>query len=363
MIFTTVKDSLKNSFEYFSRLPFTKSLLHRLNEKARGHSIVFFSLHRVLESSTSTMHHPHFLNRSAVLVHKAHSLLQKLNQRLPFISLADSLRYLQGKRSLHRSHAVLLIEAPYEQTVQLLHPLLEEMRIPATYILDTWSLEHGHMPWADEILYRLGTTNETEICAPFVDRVFALKNAGDRLKAARYFIENFCHKNPELLLSRMTTLREILSPATMLPSSERMATTLELEKIALNPLFSFASAGQCRLPFFDISLEDLEQEIVMAKDRLAEQFNRAFVPVFFNSFGADKKLYPDIMKILIDSEHQASISHHLGVARPGDHMFRLPRLSLAIGLKNFEQYELQGILDLIDEFLLVTLAQERELQR
>jgi hypothetical protein len=361
MLFTTSQDSIKRAFEYVAKLPFLSHLLHKLSERARGHCLVFFSLHRVLEDSSLNLAHPHRQNKTAITSRQAHRLLTELNHRLPFISLADALEYLRGNRKMNGSCAVLLVEVPYLQTVRQLNPLLEELRIPATYVLSTESLEDGQMPWTDEIVFRLGSTSKTALSVTFIDRAFSLQSPGDRMLAAQHLIENLSHRTPSALFSRMNELRESLLETAIPPVGERICTIQQLEKIALNPLFSFANGGKQRIPLADISLPDAQEEIIQSKQILLSIFSRAFIPVFFHGAGSDKRHHKELVKLFIDNGYQAAITRNLGVCRPGDNMYRLLRLPLAYGVRSFEQFELQGLSDAIDEFLLVTLGQEREL--
>lgn len=361
MLFSTSQDSIKRAFEYVAKLPFSKRILHTLSEKARGHCIAYFSLHRVVEEGPQNLMHPHVQNRTAITLRQAHKLLTNINQRLPFISLMESLEYLKGNQTMNRSHAVLLVDVPYLQTVKQLNPLLEELRIPATYVLDTESIDSGQMPWMDEIAFRLGSTSKKEISVTFIDRAFSLETPASRVQAAHHLVDNLSHATPPTLILRMAELRDALSETALPPVGERICTVLQLEKMALNPLFSFASAGRLRLPFSDISMVDAKKEIVSSKQELSALFSRAFVPVFFYSTGSDKRNVKEIIRLLLNHGYQAGISRNFGVARPGDNMFRLMRLPLAYGVRSFEQYELQGLSDAIDEFLLVTFGQEREL--
>ncbi len=361
MLFTTSQDSLKRALEYVTKLPFSKTLLHKISVKARGHCIAFFSLHRVIEESLHTLRHPHYQNRTALTLRQAQKLLSYISNRLPFISLAEAMEYLKGNQKMNRSHAVFLVEVPYLQTVQKLNPLLDELRIPATYILDTESIKDGQMPWSDEIAYRIGSTDKKEISVTFIDRAFSLETPKSREQATQHIIDNLSHASPNTLLLRMIELREVLKETAIPPVEERICTLQQLEKMSLNPLFSFASSGRLRLPFSDISYDEAEQEIAQSKQELTTMFSHAFVPVFFYPTGSDKRHSKEIVRLLIANGYQAAISRSFGVCRPGDNMFRLLRLPFAWGAKSFEQFELQGLSDAIDEFLLVTFGQEREL--
>jgi peptidoglycan/xylan/chitin deacetylase (PgdA/CDA1 family) len=361
MIFSHSQSSIKNALEYLIKFPFMKNVLHKLSQAVRGKCIVYFSLHRVLEDSEKSIIHPHFINKTAITHKQAHRLLTHIAYRLPFISLRDSIEYLKGNMTLNRSHAVLLIEVPYAQTIKEILPILEELRIPATFILNTESIYDGQMPWMDEIVFRLGSTNKKEISVNFIDRSFNLLNSTDRIAAANHFIAHISHSNPNTLRTRLNQLRETLSEIAIPPSSERICTHKQLEKISSNPLVSFACAGQYRLPFFDISLKDAKKEIIDAKNELNAMFNKACLPVFFYPLGFSKRRNKDLVRLMMDNGYFSAIGRDFGVCRSGDNMFHLPRLPLAYGVKGFERFELQDFSDAIDEFLLVTFAQEKKL--
>ena len=142
---------------------------------------------------------------------------------------------------------------------------------------------------------------------------------------------------------------------------EKLCDVAQLQTLMSNPLFSFISAGRHRLPLLELSIDDAKDEIIDAKNELNLLFKCSFQPVFYQSSSCEKIRHDRLAAWMMEHGYQASISKQYGVCRPGDNMFRLRRLPLAQGVKSFEQFELQGLSDAIDEFLLVTLAQEREL--
>lgn len=343
------------------RVPFAKGLLQRVSEMARGKCIVYFSLHRIIDREQAQKDHPHFLNKTAITKDQAKILLSELNKKLPFISLADSISCLKGEQSLSRSHGVLLIEVPYVQTLKLLSPILLENQIPATIVLDTESLSSGQMPWMDDIVYRFGSTDRPQISVDFMDRSFALASPSERMAAANHMIDYLNLANPAILRARLEQLRACLDEVAIPPMSERILTTEQLAELGLDPMFSFMCAGQHRLPFCGLSHQELDREIGSSKKQLNRLFGAAAKPVFFCTTGFDKPYDKEIIQCMMMNGFTATIAGEFGVCRPGDNMFLLKRMPLSNGVKSFDRYELQGLLNAIDEFLLITLAQERKL--
>lgn len=359
MLIKTSKESIKTALEHLVKLPFAKDVIHRLTESARGKYIVFFSIHRVLDDSKKSLAHPHFINRTALTLNQAVKQITHINRRVPFISMIDAVEFLLGKKILLHSHAVLVIEVPYVDTVKLLLPRLEDLKIPVVFAINTQSIEDGQSPWMDDIVYRLGLTDKKSLSVNFIDRAFTLNSMAEKMRAAEHLIHYLSQSTPELLRQRLAQMSATLSEIAMNPASESICSVSQLEKLSLNPLVSFICAGKFRLPLVNISLEEAADEIVSARNILNTWLSSNALPIFFHQFAFDKRRYKDLAALMMENGFLAAITQQKGLARPGDNMFRLRKLSLAQGLKSFEQYELQGLSDAIDEFLLVTWAKNK----
>ncbi len=357
MLLRTSQDSLKTVFKYITKFPFAKSVLHRLSEAARGKSVVFFSLHRVIDDQLGESD---FIDQSALHVRQIKDIIIKINKTVPFISMREAIEILKGAQPLVRSQAVLILESSYNQSINNLMPILKEARIPVCIMLSTHSIHSGEMVWMDEVVYRLATTSKSDISVKYVDRSFPLTTPAERSVAAAHFVEHLSHCHPEALQVKLTELRETLDDSSLPAPSERIASISQLKELMDNPLVSFGAAGQCHWPFYEIHLNEASKEIVDAKEELSALFDKAFVPVFFYPLGFDKRRNQELLNLMMDCGYEAAISRNTGICHPGDNMFRLMRLPLGQNIKSFEQFELMGLSDAIDEFLLVTLAKDKE---
>lgn len=360
MLFKTSRGGVKTAFEYVSKIPFTKKLLHRINEMTRGPMVVFFSLHRVLDEHDAEATHPHILNKSALTTKDARKFLSHIKKTLPFIPLIEALPYLKGDAPLKQSVAVLLVEAPYKESFRNLMPLASDLNIPFSVALSSHSLATGEPPWMDEVSFRIMSTNKEELVVNFIDRSFALSGSAERIWAANHIVENLSHCHQRLLLSRLYHLRDLLHETALPPKSERIASIPELQKLSKHPLLSFVVSGQLQMPLFELEIDEAKKESLGAKEELAALFGDALLPVFFYPFGLGKIKNLSLTKTMIEGGYEAAITRVIGIARPGDNMFRLPSLPLDLGSNSFAQFELQGLSDAIDEFLLVTLAKDKE---
>lgn len=360
MLLNTSRGGVKTAFEYLARLPFTKPLLHRLNEAARGKCVAFFSLHRILDEGPDLASHPHYLAKTALTAGQARRVLKHIKKTLPFVSLPSSLAILKGEEPMKRSVAVLIIEAPYAQTIKNVVPLALELDIPVAIALTTHSLLTGEPLWMDEVTYRIISTPKQQLVLNFIDRSFNLTTAAERIFAAHHLVDILSHCSIPTLHSRLDHVREILHETALAPTSERICTQAQLMKLEL-PGLSFIVAGREHIPFYEMDVKEAEKEIVYAKQELSQMVGNTLAPVFLYPLGIDKRRKTEFIKLMMDAGYTAAISRAIGICRPGDNMFRLSRLPLGPSAKSFEQFELQGLSDAIDEFLLVTLGQDKGL--
>lgn len=359
MLFKTSRDGVKTAFQYASRLPFTKLLLHRLNELARGRFVAFFSLHRVLDDE-SLKDHPHYLAKTALGVSDAHRILSQIQKTLPFISVGEALSLLRGQQKLEHSAAVLIVEAPYIDTIKNIMPLALKLNIPLSFTLCAHSLATGEASWVDEIMTRIISTPKEELVVNFIDRTFKLSSFTERVWAAHHIIDNLSQSNKRLLLSRLNHVRDLLQETALPPKTERIMSIPDLVKLSLNPKVSFVIGGQHQVPLLDLDDEEAHKEIDLSKGELFYLLREAIAPVFIYPFSQANTDHLKLHSLMLKAGFEAMITRSLGIARPGDNMFSLASLPLGLENHEFTQFEMQGLADAIDEFLLITLAKDEE---
>jgi hypothetical protein len=360
MLLNTSRGGVKKAFEYLMRLPLAKPILHRLNEAARGKFIAFFSLHRILDDSKDLANHPHRITKTALTCDEARKILSHIQKTLTFVSINNALEFLRGQGNFERSVAVLIIESPYAQTLKHMIPLAHELKIPLTLSICTNALLTGEPLWMDEVSFRVIGTPLEELVVNFIDRSFSLKSPQERVVASAHIIDNLSNCGVLTLRNRLKDLRALLQETALLPASERIATASQIIKLSAYNIRCII-AGNEHVPGFMQDSYETKREIMSAKSELEALLDNILDPVYIYPIGIQKNHEPDLIKILLSSGYKSAISRHIGVCRPGDNMFKLMRLPLALGAKSFEQFEVQGLADAIDEFLLITLAQDEGL--
>jgi hypothetical protein len=223
------------------------------------------------------------------------------------------------------------------------------------------SLKTGEPPWTDEVFFRVLTTTKEELLPNFMDRAFKLSTSADRLLAANHLTDNLIHCSSRLFPARLSSLRAMLHETALLPRSERIASLPELFKFAEAQKASLLMSGQNLAAIFEQNPAEAHLSLMTAKEELLSMVGESLLPVFFYPLSLTKYRRQELSKLMLLGGFEAAISNSTGLARPGDNMFRLPCLPLNCESPGFSQFELQGVADAIDEFLLVTLAKNEEL--
>jgi hypothetical protein len=358
MLIKISKDSILNALKYATKIPLANKLLHKTTELIKGKRIIYFSIHRILPDTITSLVHPHYVNGTALTIKQAEKQLVHINRILPFISFSDSLALLTGKKPMTHSCSVLIVEIPYFLTMELFLPLLSKMNIPLAIAIDTKSIKSGYMPWMDELVFRLGHTQKTQLAVNFMDRQYSLTTMSERLDTARNLIAYLGKLPIEILLSRLQEIRDYLFDVSILTANERILSSEQLKKLSLEIPLSFLCAGENRLPLTLMSKNEVMREVILNFHLLRSLFMECALPVYFSHFYFDKKKRTEFLEMMIGNQMSAAISANKGLAKSGDDMFCLCRYPLAQELGEIEKFEFMGLSEAIDELILVTLARE-----
>lgn len=340
---------LKNTCEQLARLPLAKHVFRNLGDWLCGPFVTFFSLNRVVKDSL-VLSQGLLTNRYAIDVASLREKLCYINRFQRFVSLAEALARLKGEVPLEKSVSVLVLESPYQKTIETLKPLLCELELPVVTLLSVNSLQTGQMPWYDELAYWLQTTRKTSIQATFLDRGTELSTPNQKIASYFYLLAHLNHCQPSALRKRLTQLQECLEVFSRPDGENAVASPEFLHSLSLNSLFSFASAGFYCWPLFDISEGEASHEIMGVKNEISSLINARLEPVFFPAAGylqTSAHHWPDL---IFNAGFEACISETSGLARPGDNLFHLPMMP--IHSPAGEGFEILGVKTAIDELAL-----------
>ncbi len=137
-----------------------------------------------------------------------------------------------------------------------------------------------------------------------------------------------------------------------------MLTDGELTSMSKSPWVSVGAHGHEHLAFGSISDEKLTSELELPRKILRATAGRAFLDVVSYPFGRLNYVGDRAIRRAREVGYRAAFTANAGVARPGDHMFTLPRLAMGGSVSSVDAYELQGLSDAVDELLLVVAGEK-----
>ena len=162
----------------------------------------------------------------------------------------------------------------------------------------------------------------------------------------------------EKRLQRLQSLRELAAKnpsVSMLDSHIDFST---LQELTQHPLLTFGAHGHSHHPLLSLDGKQLVEELHQCRSVLQEVCGKSYVDVLSFPFGHQAQVAPILLQRAMEIGFQGAMHADEGVARPGDHLYALPRLLLSKNSRIVEAYELQGLSTALDETLLVLTGAE-----
>ncbi len=354
-----IKKQAHASIQQLLRYTYTRRWLHFLSQKTRGHSIVFLRCRRILPDNVLGKKHRDAENPGALFPRQLASLLEEVQQRLQFLYLGEAISKLRSGKALNQSYVVLTFDESFESSINAALPILEDMNIPATFFVCTKHLQAEHcFMWDQEVHAITQSISPNPITVPWMDRQLTTHPPAQATQSANDLIRHLIQLPKEKREQRIASLKE-LSTSELLPSVlDRHVNHQELITYAKHSLLSFGSHGHSHHPMLSMDINTLKAELKQSRIILDDACGQSYVNVLNFPFGTQKQLSPTLIQNVMESGFLAALYDGDGVARPGDHLFRLPRLLLSQKTRILETYEIQGLSTALDEALLVLTGSE-----
>ncbi len=347
------KKALIGGLRQVSRLPLTRRAIHRVSVAARGSSIAFLRCRRLLPETSAGRAHPDRLLGSAMTPDELDRALRDCQRTLTFVHPGEALAALERGERLKRGRAVLTFDESFAATAELALPVLEARRIPALFFVTTGHLDGNSTLWDQAIHTLVGEVAPKPLALPWLDRVLRTDTVAARGRAVRRLLLLLLALDEERLKRRLDDLYKKLDRHRNWHALDRMMTSGELASMAKSPWVSVGAHGHEHLAFASISDEKLVSELEVPRKILRSTVGDAFLDVVSYPFGRVSYVGERAIQRAREAGYRAGFTAHPGVARPGDHLFTLPRLAMGPTRSSVDAYELQGLSDAVDELLLV----------
>jgi len=225
--------------------------------------------------------------------------------------------------------------------------------------VSTGHLDGSSTLWDQCVHHVVENNAPAPITLPWADQVMRTDSDGSRMRSIRHLLISLASLDEERLYARLQALYEKSGGVPKMPKLDRMLTDVEVENLAQDPLVSIGAHGHRHLALANTSDDTLDEELQKPRAILEDLAGTSFVDVVSYPFGrapyVDKRVHDRARRLGI----RAGFGAHSGVMRPGDHLFKVPRL--AINRKNNAQaYELAGLSRAIDEMILMATGNQTQ---
>jgi len=284
--------------------------------------------------------------------------LAEIASIIPFVDLAEGVELFHRKQPLTQSVAVLTFDEGFAASVEHALPICRKLQIPFTVFVSTAHLSGRTHLWDDKVHAFLSAMAPKPFSVPWYDRILKTSTPAERLKSGTALISHFAELEEKQLKKKFKDLQIKHGARQKMHSVDRLLTAEEITRLSSDPLITFAPHGHHHLPFTSLSPTRLREEMSRPRKLLKEIAGKAYVDVLSYPFGHPKFLNSKIIEMAVSTGYKAAFAAHSGIARPGEHLFRLPRLLLTEKTTGIDAFEWQGMHDTIDELLLVLTGSE-----
>jgi peptidoglycan/xylan/chitin deacetylase (PgdA/CDA1 family) len=355
--------ALRGTLRQVGRVGPARQALHRLSVISRGYAVAFLRVRRLVPATSRGAAHPDRVRGAALLPAELDRALSTAKKTLTFVHAGEALAELRRGTRLSRGLAVLTFDESFAATAELALPVCRAHGVPATFFVTTGPLDatEPETLWDSHVHAIVDQMHGRPLSTKFVDRPLVTQTPSDRRSAARRLILSLASLDEGELWRRLHELDSIAGGRPAVPVLDRMLHAEELRRLCSDPLVAVGAHGRAHLSLATASDTALIDELEQPRDRLRALCGSAFVDVVSYPFGRPPYVDDRVVKAARAAGYQAAFTALPGVARPGDHLFQLPRLPLERRGSAVSAYELAGSFAAIDELILAASGDRERL--
>jgi peptidoglycan/xylan/chitin deacetylase (PgdA/CDA1 family) len=350
--------ALVGGLRQVARLPMTRKAIHRVSVASKGHAVVFFRCRRLLPDTARGKEHIDRHTGSALIPSELHKALRRAQRGLRFVHLSEALASLRSGERMDEAAAVLTFDESFAATAELALPVLKQLAIPATFFVSTGHLGGQRTLWDQEIHHLVQAHAPDPLSVPWIDRVMRTDTRTARATTVRRLLMILASLDEERLDARREELFDRVGGPPDLDPLDRMLTDVEVARLAEERLVTIGAHGHRHLPLGSISDAALDDELERPRGVLRELAGGAYQDVCSYAFGRHPYVDARAIRRARELGYLAGFGSTFGVVRPGDHLFRLPRVSLDKRGGAGQAYELGGLSAAVDQVLMLATGSE-----
>lgn len=354
--------ALRGAMRTAGRVPPVRQGLHHLSVITRGAGVAFLRCRRLVPDDVDGNTHPDRIRGSATTPKELRAALLQARKNLRFVHIGEALSALQRGTRLQDGLAVLTFDESFSTTAALALPLMKELGVPATMFVTTSHLDvTGSTLWDSQVHAVVEALAPRPVLVGFVDRGLSTTTVKDRQNTVHRLLLSLTSLDEAELIARLEELFALVGGRPQVRGLDRMITASELTLMAEEPLWSIGAHGHAHLSLATASDDALHEELHQPRQRLHELCGSSFVDVVSYPFGRPPYVDERVVRAAREAGYRAGFTALAGVARPGDHLFQLPRLAIDRRSTGISAYQLAGTLNAVDELVLVATGQSQRL--
>lgn len=340
---------LRGVLTQVGRVPLTRRALHGLAVASRGQSVAFLRCRRLVDDSGA--------HDDAMTAHALHKELVAAQRFLTFVHAREAVALLSRGDRLDKALAVLTFDESFADTAERALPICDALGVPFLMFVTTGHLSDGRTLWDEEVRAVVERMAPRPLTVSWIDRVLRTDSAAERLASVRGLLVSLASLDDERLRARLQELFAKTGGPPATARAARMLDTAMLERLARHPLVAFGAHGHAHYALAALSDDRLAAELAVPRQLLLERCGAAFADIVSYPFGRPPYVDDRVVRAARAAGYQAGMTAVSGVARPSDHLFRLPRLPIGPGTPGVAAVELAGSLDAVDELVRVVTGE------
>ncbi len=359
MIKAASRALLRGAVLQLGRLAVTRRLVHAASLHARGAAVAFLRARRLVPNDVHGLSHPDRLQGAAMTPTELERELVLTQKTLRFVHMREAIEHLARGERLSEGMAVLTFDESFAATTQLALPVLRRLGIPFCVFVTTGHLHSASTLWDESVRAALAALAPNPLRVPWIDRVLETDTAKHRAASVRRLLLSLASLDESRLHRRLDELFARTGGLPVVASLDRMLRADDLVALSRDALVSFGAHGHEHLSFAAASDAALHAELEQPRALLLQLCGASFCDVVSYPFGRPPYIDDRVYAAARAAGYRAGLTAEPGVARPADHLFRLPRLPIGPASSGIAAYELHGGLEALDALLLAT-SNERE---
>jgi peptidoglycan/xylan/chitin deacetylase (PgdA/CDA1 family) len=316
-----LKKALQSVANGAGRVPVVRTVARRATAFGRGGAVAFLRMRRIAEGTVPG-------DDNAPTVMQLDAFFEASHSQIEFIAMPEALSLLaRGKRLVARDRlrVVLTFDESFSATTRLALPLCKAHHVPFTVFVTTCHLDDDTTLWDEAVRAFIDAYAPTPLFVRFVDRPLLTATAADRAQTSRLLLLSLASLDETEWRARLTELFALRGGTAPSPRAHAMLSSHDIRTLSQEPLVTFGAHGHTHQALASLTDDALRAELDEPQQRLRALAKSAFVDVMSYPFGRPPYIDDRVVRAAREAGYRAAFTAQQGVARPGDHVFRLPR--------------------------------------